>query len=289
MKSVKNSSNIFRITSTCALLASLAVSNGCVSQEGGSTPPIKNPPLDQNSYTKPLDPSSNSIGDVSSYGIEISSSEILTAKGTINFLTGRIELESLSGDLIGPLGTIELDTGGSLNLVDSPGEYVEIYNSQGTIEGTSIGIIGSPTIEKYLPAVGTASYVGEASALILDGTYVYELQGKSSVTANFTTGIATINISNLSGTVSNGLGEINQVSDVLTITLSNALVVGNQIYGATVEFSNSSLSATLSGHQETVLQGGVFGPSADEVGGVFIIDDQTNGGSILVDGWFVAD
>ena len=67
-----------------------------------------------------------------------------------------------------------------------------------------------------------------------------------------------------------------------------AVISGNTFSGGTADLSSTQITTDLTGAELVDTSGGFYGPGADEVGGVVLIDD-TGTGSLLLLGDFVAD
>lgn len=161
------------------------------------------------------------------------------------------------------------------------GEYSRFVIDEGN---SIVGVVGLDVLSGDLPTTGTSDYnVGrvEMTAIFEEGPYV--LSGNATFTATWGTGD---NLDgrffNLSGTNPLGGSVINQG----VITLTDADISGDRFSGGSV--TGNGLFAGLGGSSSTSgTQGAFFGPEADEVGGVLLIND--NNQDIRILGAFQAD
>lgn len=140
-------------------------------------------------------------------------------------------------------------------------------------------IIGLETLAANVPTSGTFTYNGTSVAVINDGSHFYDLVGSTAATLTLTN-----QSSNLDVTLNGFSGERTAVVGGATssgafnniaITWQNA-----EICNAT-RFCNGSVNvlgtaATLSQNATSDAAGALFGPSANEIGGVIDIVDPGN-------------
>lgn len=182
-------------------------------------------------------------------------------------------------------------SGGDLNgenidgvLFSNPagGEYSRFVIDEGN---SILGVVGLDVLANDLPTMGTSDYnvgVVEMTAIFEEGPYV--LTGNATFTANWG---ANANLDgrffNLSGNNAQGSSVVNQG----IINLTNASINANgQFSGGSV--TGAGLFAGLGGSSSTSgTQGAFFGPEAEELGGVLVINDNSEDIRIL--GAFQAD
>ena len=153
----------------------------------------------------------------------------------------------------------------------------------------SFGVVGIPTaIGEWPDGSVTATYSGTTNFSIVDATSYYDLVGSASVTADFGAADLDATFSSLSGTYSDGVSASQNVTDVATVSLNNAVISGNTFSGGSAEFSSTQITTDLTGAELVDSSGGFYGPNADEVGGVVLVDDTASGSLVLLGG-FVAD
>jgi hypothetical protein len=185
-----------------------------------------------------------------------------------------------NGSLVG--GVLEgknLDTSAFSNPAN--GEFSRVFRISGE---NLFGVVGLDVLSGDLPETGTFSvynegWVGMNAAL--EGRLL-TLEGDATFTASWGTGDLSGRFFNLSGRDS-----LDQtVTNVGTIVLTGADITADQFSGGNV--TGTGVFAGLGGTSSTIVtQGAFFGPLADELGGVLLIDDLTQ--DILVIGAFQAD
>lgn len=153
------------------------------------------------------------------------------------------------------------------------------------ISGDNIfGVVGLDVLSGDLPAAGTVTsynegWVGVTAAFEDD---VLVLTGNAEFTATWATGDIDGRFFNLSGTNEDS----DDVTNVGTIVLTNGTISGDDFTGGGV--SGTGVFADLGGSgTSSDTTGTFFGPQAEELGGVILIDDVND--DILVVGAFQAD
>ncbi len=182
----------------------------------------------------------------------------------------------ISGSLL--QGT-NLNSASFLNPAD--GEYSRVVRISGD---NLFGAVGLEVLSGNLPSSGTVSaynsgWVG-VTASVTDNVYV--LEGDAFFNADWGTNDVDALFTNFSGTDRNGAS----VSGVGTIVVNDAAINGDRFSGGSVSGDGEfdGLGGTGSTRQ---ISGVFFGPEADELGGVLVIDDPND--DILVVGAFQAD
>jgi hypothetical protein len=182
---------------------------------------------------------------------------------------------AISGDLLN--GT---DVDDAIYTNPANGEFSRIVR----ITGDNVfGAVGLDVRAGDLPTAGVTNYnegwVGMTAAFETD-TLV--LTGNAEFTATWGTNDIDGRFFNLSGRNSGG----GSVTNVGTIILTNGTISGDNFSGGTV--SGTGQFARLGGSGTTSQTGGTFfGPQADELGGVVLINDTPD--DILIVGAFQAD
>ncbi|MCK0095953.1 transferrin-binding protein-like solute binding protein [Yoonia sp. F2084L] len=191
-----------------------------------------------------------------------------------------VSIDFASGDITGGLlsGT-NVDEAEYTNPAN--GEFSRIVR----ISGDNVfGAVGLDVLSGDLPTAGTVTsynegWVGMTAAFEND---VLVLEGDATFTASWGANDIDGRFFNLSGTSSAGGG----VTNVGTIILTDGTITGDNFTGGAV--SGTGRFAAIGGAGTTSQTGGTFfGPDADELGGVVLINDTTD--DILVVGAFQAD
>ncbi|SFR97213.1 transferrin-binding protein-like solute binding protein [Yoonia litorea] len=181
------------------------------------------------------------------------------ADATLDYTTGQIAGGALDGT--------SLVTSDYENPAD--GEYSRIIALDGA--ETLFGAGGLITRVSDLPDAGTTNYnLGWVGLTATTDTDVYTLTGDATFVSNWTNGSIRGDFDKLSGT--DALDQ--SVSDVGTITLlvSGASISGSSFSGGTV--SGTGTFASLDAGSDTSKSAGrFFGPAADEIGGILVIED----------------
>ncbi len=210
------------------------------------------------------------------------------AAGTLARATDRVDGGPFAGDINSTRTEIDQDAGGTATLTRRDAtEHVRLIDSAGGVLGSVLGVLGQPTLGVDLPD-GGVTINGYSEVTIVDGNDVYALTGAAIVTANFDTDMADLELSDLDGTLTAGANAPIAVNNVAIVTSTDNLINGSGAFsGGDISVSGSGITITANPDAE-VTQGQFFGPLADEVGGVLILDD-TQGGDVLVIGRFVGD
>jgi len=151
-----------------------------------------------------------------------------------------------------------------------------------------IGIVGIPTAGGALPTTGSVNYTGDSNVTIQDDLIYYELSGEAVVVANFGTDRVTTTIDDLSGERTIGAGNASAVSNVGSIEFSDSVMTGATFTGGTVVVNSAELS-NLSADAVSTLDGVVYGPNGEEIGGVFIVNDAATSGVTIFGDFLAAD
>ncbi|MEL7275572.1 MAG: transferrin-binding protein-like solute binding protein [Pseudomonadota bacterium] len=251
---------------------------------GGGSPSTQPTGTTGSGLASLLDTSSAQVSDLALFSINNSTQAVASNTGTIDRSASRFSITSLDGIWSGTSVTL---TGGGIATVD-PGSnsFSATFSTQPLSGDAERGVVGIPSDPSTL--TGTASYTGTTALQINDSTALFDLEGASTLTADFATGLMTVTLENLNGTRASGTAPATSVANVATVTLSNVGIAGNRFSGGTAAISSTSLATSLSGSQTVVTAGGFFGPLGDEAGGVVVIDDTTVG-ALSLSGTFLAD
>lgn len=240
-------------------------------------------------YATLFDPTSDLTSALSAHGLNSTTLVVASGSGTLDRANDRVAGAGLTGDVNASRTLITLDVGGTVTITDGATDYVAMFLAEPSGDDPSFGVVGIPTAIADLPDSSvTATYSGTTNFSIIDDTSFYELVGAASVTADFGAGDLDATFSSLDGTRKDGSSASADVTDVATITLRDAVISGNSFSGGTAEFTSTQISTDLTGEELVESSGGFYGPDADEVGGVVLVDD-TDTGSLLLLGAFVAD
>lgn len=196
----------------------------------------------------------------------------------------------ISEDTVTMLYSSGAITGGVLDMTDlddatflnpANGEFSRIVRISGS---NLFGVVGLDVLAGDLPPAGSVTsynegWVGMTAAFENE---VLVLEGDAEFTATWDTNDIDGRFFNLSGTNS-GNGNVTNVG---TIVLTNGVITDDNFTGGSV--SGTGVFAQLGGGGTSSDTGGTFfGPQADELGGVILINDATD--DILVVGAFQAD
>jgi hypothetical protein len=237
-------------------------------------------------YPTLFDTASDLTSALRAHGLNTTTFAIASDSGTLDRANDRVTGGGLTGDVNASRTLIALDAGGTVTITDGATDYVAMFSAEPTVGDPSFGVVGIPTEIADLPV--TATYSGTTNFQIIDGNATYELVGTASVTANFSQLDLDATFSSLDGTRSDGVSVSEDVTNVATVSINDALISGNSFSGGTAEFSSTQITTDLTGAELVESAGGFYGPDADEVGGVVLVDDTATGSLILL-GDFVAD
>ena len=152
------------------------------------------------------------------------------------------------------------------------------------------GILGLETSASDMPRTDTATYQGEAEAIVARNGDGFDLiDGKSTVVANFDDGRVNITLSDFT-TINESTGAT-VTGPLDTILISDARITGNTFKSTEIETRlDGSVVDIVGGSALAATAGTFFGITSDltqpdEVGGVLIVEGD-NG---LITGAFVAD
>ena len=258
-------------------LSSLTALAGCL---GTATPP---PAADPGF----LDPDATGTAAIAAASLNSAARSTEALDGTVDNDSGALGIGTLTGSVAADGETIPLDDGGEIVLTFGDTDFAALFEATPTGEDRTIGVVGLPTDAADMPATGAANYSGTASVTIQDDTAVYDLDGTASVEADFAGGSVTTALTDLSGTETVGLNPPDDVTDLADIAIDGSAITGATFAGGTPALASDTL-ADLSGLETTSLDGGFYGPEADEVGAVFVIDDSADG-TLTIFGVVIAD
>lgn len=240
-------------------------------------------------YPALFDTTSQETSALTAHGLNTTTLAIASGSGSLDRANDRVTGVGLTGDVNAARTLITLDAGGTVTIIDGATDYVATFWAEPTVGDPSFGVVGIPTAIADLPdGTVTATYSGTANFSIIDETSFYELVGSASVTADFGAGDLDAAFSSLNGTRTDGLSAPQNVTNVATVSINDAVISGNTFSGGSAEFSSTQITTDLTGAELVDTSGGFYGPDADEVGGVVLIDDTATG-SLLLLGDFVAD
>lgn len=246
--------------------------------------------IEPSTYVKFFDETAQTDSPILAYGVSTDWSGIWTLTGTLDRKGNRLLVPLLFGDINDARTHVDLDGGGMVTIVDGPTDFVAAFIAESSNGIVTNGVLGLETLPSELPSNGNATYVGTTNVFIDDDTSHYDLSGNARISVEFGTAGVEMLFSSLNGTKAIGSGAATNVSDVATIEIVDANITSGTISGGEAVFISSELAA-LSGDENVSTAGGFFGPNADEIGGVFVIDDYVDGDPrfLLIKGSFVAD
>ncbi|MEO1650607.1 MAG: transferrin-binding protein-like solute binding protein [Pseudomonadota bacterium] len=212
-----------------------------------------------------------SSSSITVLGLNAAASVVARETGTLDREANTLTYGSLSGTLLEDRSGVDLDDGAITFDGEADAAAVRFEATQGTTN--TIGVIGVTTAADSLPT-GTATYTGDTVLTAVAGTDVFELTGVANVTAEFDADTPTVTtaLSGLSGTRQPVLGAAEDVADAGTLTISGSEISGAGFSGGEATLDSTVL--TLSGDETVAVEGSFFGVDADEVGGVFVVDDD---------------
>jgi len=148
-----------------------------------------------------------------------------------------------------------------------PGMWLISTSSTATF---SAFVMGLQTAFAGVPSSGLASYSGDSVGVLFTPDNSSALWGLANLTANFSTGVVSGGVTNVGAFNGNAGGTSNDVE------LSANMLAGSSSFRGTTKAgppgNGPSLSATATG----TIEGGFFGPNAEELGAVWTLSDGTN-------------
>ena len=237
-------------------------------------------------YPSLFDTTSEETSALQVHSLNTASLAVAAGSGSLDRANDRVSGGGLAGDVNATRTLIELDVGGTVEIIDGSTDYVAVFLAQPLSVDASFGVVGIPTAIADLPV--TATYSGMTNFSIVDNDSFYELVGAASVTADFGAGDLDVIFSSLDGTRTDGVSAPQNVTNVATVSINDAVISGNTFSGGDADLSSTQITTDLTGAEVVETSGGFYGPNADEVGGVVLIDD-TGTGELLMLGDFVAD
>jgi len=143
-----------------------------------------------------------------------------------------------------------------------------VWTNGNTTGQVSAGSAGTATVGTSIPTTGTGTYTGKAAGLFGNATTTYFVTADMAATANFATRSIAFSTTN------------SVYSPTLTGTYSTA---GGLNLSSTMSYSanTNSFSGTANSSGATVLTGAIggqfYGPTAQEIGGVFAVKNGNLG------------
>lgn len=155
-------------------------------------------------------------------------------------------------------------------------------------DGERLGVFGTRTARDDVPLDGSATYRGDSDIVLITDAGIYELEGDAVVTVRFRNNDLSASLGGLDGQFSNGIDAPRNVSDVMSVEISDVTISGNRLSGGDIALNSSRSDITVTSNADAALNGSFFGPNADEVGAAFTLDDSIDG-SVLLIGTFKGD
>ena len=228
----------------------------------------------------PLDAATNAFvladGAITAQVLTPSTNSVSTQTGTVDAATSIVTAGDLSGVADFAAGTVAID-GGGLAIISSDGtQFVGRFDASPQGDTRSFGVVGLATEAANLPA-GSASYAGSTNVNIVDGTDIYDLTGTLDLDIAFDATNPTVSttLDALSGTVTDAVSAPVAVADAAQITITGSALDGAGFAGGTTTLTSDSITP-LTDDATTALTGGFYGPNAEEVGGVGIINSAAD-------------
>ena len=257
------------VLSVCALTLVI----GCSGGGGGGV---------EQDATAFLDAASVDASTVTALSLNANEATVTSESGTLDRDGDTLTFGDTTGTLSDDRTSVDLEDGAITFEGDADAFAVRFDAAEGATN--TIGIIGVATDAGSLPS-GSATYAGDTVITAQSGTDLFELTGTAAITADFdaATPSVTTALTGLSGTRQPAAAAAEDVADAGSLTIAGSEISGNGFNGGTATLESTVL--TLSGDESTALEGAFYGPDADEVGGVFIIED----GETRIFGDFLGD
>jgi hypothetical protein len=156
---------------------------------------------------------------------------------------------------------------GSIMLTNPAGtEFMRLFD--GTIGGMNhFGAMGQETIVAEIPVGGGATYNGVVIMTVANEEGNYSLTGDARIAVDWLNNDVDTRFEGLSGQQNDeSIGSVNG-----TLSMINATLDGNGFSGGMLSRSGT-IFATDDDSRTLDLAGQFFGPNADEVGGVFVLN-----------------
>ncbi|PUB09953.1 transferrin-binding protein-like solute binding protein [Yoonia sediminilitoris] len=270
---------------TFLALSSLVACGGGGGGGGGDADPSQLP-----RYVDLADATSTQTSGLVSHQLNPATITVALREGTFIRADNSFTLGDLAGRIDAARKTVTLDGGGTITLEDGDTSFVAMYTAEPFVGNPTVGVVGVSTEARDLPVSGSVSYAGSSQIVIIDGSALYELRGSTQAAATFQDGGGDVDITfaDLNGTRS-GPGDPADVTNVARIQIDNAMIANGGFTGGTATLTSTQITTTLSGSEVVTTSGGFYGPRADEIGGVFVIDDTQDEGSLSLQGSFVAN
>ena len=268
-----------------ALAVALAACSSTTTTPPGPQPPPPPPVPVPSSYVGLFDPTSTETSYLGVHSIDSTAISAGASNGSLDRAADQMTILGQTGTINGTRTQVTLNGGGTVDITNGGLTYVAMFQAQPSGAAPQFGVVGVETHSSHMPTGGSASFSGSSLVQVIDGVSFYDLTGNAAATANFGTGKVYVTYSGLNGQRTDGISAPVAVSDVATLKINGAAISGNRFSGGWAALTSSQLAA-LSGNQTVVTSGGFFGPSANEVGGVNLIDDSLSG-TLVIFGRFV--
>ncbi|MEO1637710.1 MAG: hypothetical protein AAFU41_00510 [Pseudomonadota bacterium] len=242
------------------------------------------------SYAALFDASSAATSDLITASVNPSTGAQDSDEEELNRGADTITLAGLPGSFDPATRTVTFDGGGTATLTNGPTTFVAQFTAEPVGVDPFNGVVGVPTAVGDLPTTGQVYAATDARVVIIDsqsGPNIYDLTATLSVDVDFAGGNADMMFTNLDGTKNNS----DAVDDVAVFSILGATLTDNQITGGTAEFTGTigEIDTSLTTNEIVMTNAALYGPGADEVGGVFTIDDRAGTGNLFIVGSFTAD
>ncbi|MEO1423231.1 MAG: transferrin-binding protein-like solute binding protein [Pseudomonadota bacterium] len=225
---------------------------------------------------------------ITAHQIDSTAGTVSQSTGTLDHGINQFSLGGWTGTLDKTTGAVALSGGGTATVEKGTTKHVAFYTAEASGENPVFGVVGQATNAADLPTTGSASYAGQSQVTIVDSVATFDLTGTSRVDVDFSRGNASVTMTDLDGTRTTGISSPAMLTDVATVTITDMNVTGGTFSGGTTAVSSPYVLGNLTPSAVTQTSGGLYGPTANEVGGVFRTDDSA-AGDLLVQGAFVGE
>jgi len=249
---------------------------GCGGGDGGGSG-ITVPP-DNTTYTQLASTTATTPTQLRFLGTTSDAGRTNGNGGSFAHNTNTISGGQFAGTINNGRTEIDLNAGGRA-LLSNPGttEFVRVFQTEGS--GTPLfGVVGQATAAGGVPTGGSTTYNGHIDVTVADGNTVDTLSGNARITASWNSG----QVDSTFNSFQRGNTDVSG-----SITIDNARVSGNAFTGGSLSTTGDTFDLQ-GGARLDGTRGEFFGPAANEVGGVLVING-TGSGTPRIIGVFSAD
>lgn len=183
--------------------------------------------------------------------------------GNLNQNQETIEGGLLAGTFDQDRTRVNLTNGGSVALIAlTSNTYARSFATSG-LSDDLFGVVGQATNLSEMPDMGSSTYNGRVSLQADNGDATFALSGQAVVSVGW--GPAN-DVDTVFRDLDGRKNDTQNVTDIGTVTISNATISGTGFSGGIFTTTGSDLA--YAGGGQRVHEGQFFGPNASEVGGV---------------------